>query len=144
ALFKKMGVASSPQETLEILLSTQKLLSRPEPTVEGNASAQDGGVPTGDPEKPSTLLTINADTLVSLLLVVVIRSSVRHLNARLSYMRHFIFIDDVESGESGYALSTLEAVLSYLVRDSAGIRQSSRRNKRLWQAVKQGDIPEMK
>ena len=86
------------------------------------------------------LVTINADTLVSLLLVVVIRAPVRHLQARLSYMRHFIFIDDVESGEMGYALSTFEAVLSYLSQDSGGLRRASRRNRALWQAIKSGDL----
>lgn len=136
-LFKKMGVASSPQETMEILLATQKLLSKPESSV-------DDTIQPSDPEKPSTLLTINADTLVSLLLVVVIRASVRHLNARLSYMRHFIFIDDVESGEVGYALSTFEAVLSYLSRDPGLLRKSSRLNRKLWDAARQGKVSEVK
>ncbi|KAF2094959.1 hypothetical protein NA57DRAFT_45697 [Rhizodiscina lignyota] len=143
-LFKKMGVASSPQEMIETLLATQKLLSKSEPTVDGNASTRDGSTQAADPEKPSTLLTINADTLVSLLLVVVIRASVRHLNARLSYMRHFIFIDDVESGEVGYALSTFEAVLSYLSRDPGLLRRASKLNRKLWDAAKGGNVSEVK
>ena len=89
------------------------------------------------------LLTSSADTLVSLLLIVVIRAPIRHPQARLSYMRHFIFIDDVESGEMGYALSTFEAVLSYLTTDSGGLRRASRRNRALWQATKSGDLATM-
>jgi hypothetical protein len=58
-------------------------------------------------------------------------------------MRHFIFIDDVESGEMGYALSTFEAVLSYLARDSGGLRKASRRKHKLWQATKEGRDKEM-
>lgn len=139
-LFKKIGVSSSPQEMLELLLETQKIITKP-----GQSPRQSQSLPAGsDPEKGNALMTINADTLVSLLLVVVIRSPVRHLQARLSYMRHFIFIDDVESGEVGYALSTFEAVLSYLSNESGGLRRSSLRNRKLWQATKAGDITEMK
>ena len=130
-MFKKMGVAGSPQEMLEILLSVQKHITMPD-------ESQEKVMTNGEQmsEKQDHLLTINADTLVSLLLIVVIRAPVRHLQARLSYMRHFIFIDDVESGEMGYALSTFEAVLSYLTTDSGGLRRASRRNRALWQATK--------
>ncbi|CAN9148782.1 unnamed protein product [Alternaria sp. RS040] len=137
-MFKKMGVAGCPQEMLEILLSVQKHITMPD-------ESQEKVVTNGEQmsEKQDHLLTINADTLVSLLLIVVIRAPVRHLQARLSYMRHFIFIDDVESGEMGYALSTFEAVLSYLTTDSGGLRRASRRNRALWQATKSGDLETM-
>ncbi|EMD61686.1 hypothetical protein GGP41_004275 [Bipolaris sorokiniana] len=134
-MFKKMGVAGSPQEMLEILLAVQKHITMPD---ESQEKMMTNGASLS--EKQDHLLTINADTLVSLLLIVVIRAPVRHLQARLSYMRHFIFIDDVESGEMGYALSTFEAVLSYLTTDSGGLRRASRRNRALWQATKSGDI----
>ncbi|KAF1953365.1 hypothetical protein CC80DRAFT_450873 [Byssothecium circinans] len=142
-IFKKMGVAGSPQEMVEILLAVQKNITMPD-TAEANTN-QKKPVANGESysEKSDHLLTINADTLVSLLLIVVIRSPIRNLQARLSYMRHFIFIDDVESGEMGYALSTFEAVLSYLARDSGGLRKASQRNKTLWQATKSGDIATM-
>ncbi|KAI9644621.1 hypothetical protein NHQ30_006643 [Ciborinia camelliae] len=133
--FRKLSVAGSPQQMMEILLLTLKTVTQliEIPTrIEGPTS-----------EKVSSVLTINADTLVSLLLVVVIRAQVRYLQARLLYMRHFIFVDDVESGEMGYALSTFEAVLSYLARDSGGLRKASRRNHKLWAATKKGDIKEM-
>ncbi|KAH7130579.1 hypothetical protein B0J11DRAFT_255117 [Dendryphion nanum] len=140
-IFKKMGVSGSPQEMLEVLLAVQKQITMPEPSLDTRSVKAKAPV-NGDSysEKQDHTLTINADTLVSLLLIVVIRSPVRHLQARLSYMRHFIFIDDVESGEMGYALSTFEAVLSYLARDSDALRRSSRRNRKLWQATKTGDI----
>ena len=112
-MFKKMGVAGSPQEMLEIVLAVTKHITMPDASsVASNSTAN--AMLNGQQlsEKHDHLLTINADTLVSLLLIVVIRAPVRHLQARLSYMRHFIFIDDVETGEMGYALSTFEAVLS--------------------------------
>lgn len=134
--FRKLGVSGSPQQMVEILLSTLRLLTNPGP----EAQSKDGEVS----EKNQTTMTMNADTLVSLLLVVVIRSQVRHLQASLSYMRNFIFIDDVETGEAGYALSTFEAVLSYLATDSSGLRRASKRNKRLWQATRDGSVAELK
>ena len=132
--FRKMGVAGSPQEMLDILLATQKAVTD---SVKKTNSATDS-------EKHLSPLTINADVLVSLLLIVVIRSQVRHMNARLCYMQHFIYVDDVESGEMGYALSTLEAVLAYLVRDAGGLRKASARNRRLWQSTKEGDVAGIK
>ncbi|KAK5073726.1 hypothetical protein LTR64_007137 [Lithohypha guttulata] len=128
--FRKMGVAGSSQQMLEVLLETQKAVSQPR------------GI--SDEEKQAAAMTINADVLVSLLLIVVIRSGVRHLQARLSYMQRFIYIDDVESGEMGYALSTLEAVLAYLATDAGGLRKASKQNQLLWDAVKAGNIDEMR
>ncbi len=136
--FRKMGVAGSPQEMMDILLLTLKTVTQ---LTDVPREVMNGEKPSS--EKMSPVLTINADTLVSLLLIVVIRAQVRYLQARLLYMRHFIFIDDVESGEMGYALSTFEAVLSYLARDSGGLRKASRRNNKLWQATKKGEIKEM-
>lgn len=142
--FRKLGVAGSPQEMIGILLSTQKAVATVYAHNDDSSTREDGTKPNPDSEKLTSVVTINADTLVSLLLVVVIRSQVRHLQARLSYMRNFIFIEDVEGGEMGYALSTFEAVLSYLETDSGALRKASRRNKFLWEATKNGRIEEMK
>lgn len=137
--FRKMGVAGSPQQMVEVLLETQKAITSAEPANDtGNVRNSDQ-----TSEKHNSPVTMNADTLVSLLLIVVIRSQVRHLQARLAYMRTFNFLDEVESGEAGYALSTFEAVLSYLSTDSSDLRTASRRNKRLWQATRKGTVPEV-
>lgn len=142
--FRMLAVAGSPQQMMDILLRTQKLVMS-DPNGQVDASPDDRrNEGSAESEKPASSMTMNADTLVSLLLVVVIRSGVRHLQARLAYMRNFIFVDDVESGELGYALSTYEAVLSYLTSDSGGLKKASRRNKRLWQATKSGDVVEIK
>ena len=133
--FRKLGTASWPQQMLDILLETQRILTGKAVDISG----------AGNTKKLSEkAMAMNADTLVSLLLLVVIRSQVRHLQARLAYMRNFVFIDDVESGELGYALSTFEAVLQYIVTDSGGLKVASRRNKRLWQATKRGNLSEMR
>jgi ankyrin repeat protein len=130
--FRKMPNASCPQEMMEILLTTTKAATHL------SDAPQPGQTPGSASEKP--VMTINADTLVSLLLYVVIKAQIKHLQARLAYIQGFVFIDDVESGEMGYALSTFEAVLSYLDRDSGGLRRASRRNRALWDAVSKGDL----
>lgn len=134
--FKKISTAMSPQEIMDLLLSTMKIVSHLT-QLSGTSKAQ-GDMADSSSEKP--LMTVNADTLVSLLLYVVIRSQVRHLQARLIYVRNFIFVEDVESGEMGYALSTFEAVLAYLSLDSAGLRRASRKNRALWDATKSANM----
>jgi len=142
--FRLLAVASSPQQMLDVLLRTQKLVTS-DPNAQIDARPNDPRKEGSEQsEKPASSMTMNADTLVSLLLVIVIRSGVRNLQARLAYMRNFIFVDDVERGELGYALSTYEAVLSYLTSDSGGLRKASKRNRRLWQATKTGDVAEIK
>ncbi|GAB7338996.1 hypothetical protein MBLNU457_5664t1 [Dothideomycetes sp. NU457] len=135
AVFKKQGVASSPQDMIETLLSTEKVIAT------GRAGS---GTSDNEAEKQALSMSMNADTLVSMLLVVVIRSGVRHMNARLSYMRHFVFIEEVETGETGYAISTFEAVLAYLANDSEPLRRASRRNTQMWKAAREGDVSKLR
>jgi ankyrin repeat protein len=134
--FRKMMNATCAKDMMEILLATMKAATQLAESSDSN----------GNTKLPSekTVLTVNADTLVSLLLFVVIRAGIKNLQARLLYMRHFIFIDDVDSGEMGYALSTFEAVLSYLFSGSSSLRRASRRNKALWDATAKGDMHELK
>ncbi|CAK7270647.1 hypothetical protein SEPCBS57363_004208 [Sporothrix epigloea] len=140
--FKKLSLAACPQDMLSVLFSTVKSVSQLTTSSSDSNGSEvvDGsyrvdGTPT---EKP--LILVNADTLVSLLLYIAIRAQQKHLLARFVYMRHFIFVDDVDSGEMGYALSTFEAVLAYLMRDSGGLRRASRRNKSLWEATAKGEL----
>lgn len=135
--FKKISAATCPQIMLDLLLSTIKIVSH----LTESSKPQNGET---ELSSEKTIMTVNADSLVSFLLYVVIRSQVRHLQARLIYVRNFIFIDDVDSGELGYALSTFEAVLAYLVLDSAGLRRASRRNKALWDATRNGTMDELR
>ncbi|KAI0908732.1 hypothetical protein F4823DRAFT_597507, partial [Ustulina deusta] len=134
--FRRMTNATCAQGMMEILLATIKAATQ-------LAELRDSGDNTKPPSEKNVLM-VNADTLVSLLLFVVIRAGVKNLQARLLYMKHFIFIDDVDSGEMGYALSTFEAVLSYLFGASSSLRRASRRNKALWDATAKGDVDELK
>lgn len=136
--FGKIGSARSPQDMLSILVSTMKTVTK---VVESHSEEVGAGSDAAS-EKP--LVTVNADTLVSLLLFVVIRAQVKNLQARFAYIRHFIFLEDLDTGEAGYALSTFEAVLAYLALDSSGLRKASRRNKALWDAASVGNLDTLK
>ncbi|RFU81546.1 hypothetical protein TARUN_640 [Trichoderma arundinaceum] len=137
--FRRISTAMSPQEMLDLLLSTMKIASQLTDT-----SRPLGGATAEPSSSEKAIMTVNADTLVSLLLYVVIRSQVKNLQARLAYIRNFIFVEDVDSGEMGYALSTFEAVLAYLFTDSAGLRRASKKNKALWDAAKGADMKELR
>ncbi|KAI9728727.1 MAG: hypothetical protein M1828_002833 [Chrysothrix sp. TS-e1954] len=139
--FKRMTNTSSPQEMVDVLLRAERCITSPA----DSEAKPDKLSQSGDEKKNNNnLVTANADLLVSMLLIVVIRSGVRNLHSRLTYMRDFLFVTNVETGEIGYALSTFEAVLVYLTRNGRGLRRISRANRTLWQAAKQGDLSSLK
>ena len=139
--FKKMSSANSPHAMIDILLETAQSITRmDEPVVQSRESEVASSEKESSHQNNSIVLTVNADTLVSLLLMVVIRSKVSHLNACLSYMRNYIFGDDVEQGEKGYILSTLEAVIYHIVQDNDQLSLASSKNRELWRCIKRGSV----
>lgn len=132
--FAKIGAAKSPHAMTEYLLETAQTLTKLDEEVPESGAKN---------QEKSTVVTMNADMLVSLLLIVVIRAKVPNLHACLSYMRNFIFAEDVEQGETGYVLSTLEAVLFHIAQDHA-LSTASRSNERLWRSVRVGDLEAVK
>ena len=142
-IFQKIGKAHSPKEMSHILLHTIKIMTNSESTCGDDTSPcfeKSSSTENGFEELE---LTVNADVLVSLMLIVVIRSSVKNLWARLIYMRYFNIMEDTESGEAGYALSTFEGVLGYIAHDSSAMQWHSQRNSRLWKALKRGNITDL-
>lgn len=143
--FRKIGVAKSPHAMTEILLETAQSLTKIDEII--LPSDDNEGL---DSEKMSlqngstTIVTMNADMLVSLLLIVVIRSKVPHLNACLSYMRNYVFVDNVEQGEIGYILSTLEAVIYHIVQDNDQLSLASSKNRELWRSIRKGNVDGVK
>ncbi|KAI5294160.1 hypothetical protein KEM52_004583 [Ascosphaera acerosa] len=129
------AVADCPAAMADALLATIKAVSLDE---------EDAAVAAAAAEKRPHVVTVNADVLVSLLLMVIVRAQVRHLMSRHVYMHQFIFCDDVDNGEIGYGLSTMEVVLTYLLRDSTALRKASARNNRLWRATKDGRVDDMR
>lgn len=139
--FKKICAANSPHAMIDILLETAQSITRiDEPVVQSRESEVASSEKESSHQSNTIFLTVNADTLVSLLLMVVIRSKVSHLNACLSYMRNYIFGDDVEQGEKGYILSTLEAVIYHIVQDNDQLSLASSKNRELWRWIKRGSV----
>ncbi|KAF3929295.1 hypothetical protein AA313_de0207730 [Arthrobotrys entomopaga] len=148
--FERMSEARSPQEMLDILLETAQALTQTEEEARQlKEQITSPKTPLGadtsekilhDDETTSPVLTMNADMLVSLLLIVVIRAKVKGLQSCLSYMRNFVFIDEVEAGERGYVLSTLEGVLFHITMDSEHMGKASKRNGRLWDRIRKGNV----
>ena len=141
-IFRRMRRARSPYEMVEVLLHTIKATTSSDAGHPDNYKFIHKANDAHD-EKREPEMAINADILVSLLLIVIIRSSVNNLYARLIYMRHFCILDDTENGEAGYALSTLEVVLGYILHDSSALQWHSQRNNRLWKAVKRGKLADL-
>ncbi|EPS36721.1 hypothetical protein H072_9721 [Dactylellina haptotyla CBS 200.50] len=152
--FERMSDAKSPQEMLDILLETAQALTQSEeearklkeqiqspitpartPLLDTDTSEK-----VNDDETTNPVLTMNADMLVSLLLIVVIRAKVKGLQSSLTYMRNFVFIDEVEVGERGYVLSTLEGVLFHITMDSEHMGKAGKRNGRLWDRIRKGNV----
>ncbi|KAK6363708.1 hypothetical protein TWF730_001128 [Orbilia blumenaviensis] len=148
--FERMAESKSPMEMLDVLLETAQALTQSEEEAKRQKEQQlkspkfgDGaGISEKPPDDESTnpVLTMNADMLVSLLLIVVIRARVKGLQSCLSYMRGFVFVDDIEAGERGYVLSTLEGVLFHITMDSEHMGKASKRNWRLWDRIRKGNV----
>ncbi|CEG66182.1 hypothetical protein RMATCC62417_02809 [Rhizopus microsporus] len=117
-IFEKIGSFRTPSDKLDCLLHTISEL-------------------TGQDE-----YSVGTDALVPLLLMTLIRSKVPHLTANLVYMKDYNFEKDITIGRCGYALSTLEAVLNYIL--SSTISELSCQNEILWRLIMLGELESFK
>lgn len=123
--FRKLNLVNSPMGKLDIVLRTLKTLS-------------EAGYKHNYLSEKSSVASSSADILVSLFLLVVIRAKVERLESNISYMRRFSQ-RNVESGESAYALSSLEAIVYHIREDDALVR-ASKQNAEIVSAVRRADI----
>ncbi|QPG75034.1 hypothetical protein FOA43_002374 [Brettanomyces nanus] len=122
AEFRKLEFATTTFEKCSIICRTFRYLSDR----------------TSVASKSSNGSLIDADTLISLFLLVVSHAGVFNLNSHLNYIRSYSFMDDsLESGFVGYALSSFEAVLNYYDDKSSlkQLEQYSDKNNELWQLI---------
>lgn len=77
---------------------------------------------------------MSADILVSLMILVVVRSDMVNINSLLFYLRSFSF-SDTEMGHIGYALSTLEAVAYHIESNYKKMASLSKLNKKFWSSL---------
>ena len=103
---------------------------------------------------------LDSDSLVSLLVLTLIRGQVAHLVANITYMKvsikgnmayytrvltsgfmqEFTFEQNLAVGRYGFAISTLEGVMQYILESRTHLASVSRRNDMLWTAIKSGDL----
>ncbi|CAO3620764.1 unnamed protein product [Mucor hiemalis] len=120
AEFERIGSFRTPGEKLDCLLNTISQLTK-----DDTASA-------------TTFL--DSDSLIPLLLMTLIRSKVPHLTANLIYMKEYTFERNVKSGKYGYALSTFEGVLDYILEAHLHLQTLSQQNIEFWSAIESGDL----
>ncbi|KAG2205104.1 hypothetical protein INT47_002198 [Mucor saturninus] len=121
--FERIGSFRTPAEKLDCLLNTVSELTR-------------------DPSA-YTATFLDSDSLIPLLLITLIRSKVPHLTANLIYMKEYTFERNIVTGKYGYALSTFEGVLEYILDAHAELSDISRQNVQYWSAIKTGDLDQV-
>lgn len=81
----------------------------------------------------------SSDDLIPSLVYVVLRAGVSNLCANILWIREFAFID-VDCGEYGFSLSTLEAVIYHITSSVKALRETSFRNLQFLNAVKDDEM----
>jgi hypothetical protein len=89
-------------------------------------------------------LKMTADQLIPIMILLVIRGNVLHLHSNVYYLKQFSFEHDTVSGEFGFALSTLEAAMSYIEEKGLLLTKYSNQNQQLWKAIKEGNVEYLK
>lgn len=144
-LFSSISTVSGVQSKTKVLLMVMQILSggtpKPDP-LENEAlqrvskcSVHYNSELRKDPHYVGLQSNISADVLISLMLLVVIRSNIICVSSTLYYIQAFSF-EDVNLGQLGYALSTLEAVLYHLDENATKMIVLSQANSRLWSTLK--------
>ncbi|KAI0464683.1 hypothetical protein LJB42_002303 [Komagataella kurtzmanii] len=92
----------------------------------------------------SSNISIDADTLVGLLLMVIVRCKVPNLSVHLQYVKQFSFDFDTENdiGFLAYVISTFEGVLDYLNQHSTRnhLILLAQQNKKAWDLIKRSSV----
>lgn len=119
--FKKLELAVTTVFKIKILVNTINLLSNIES------------------------VTVDADTLVGLLLMVIVHSKVTNLESHLFYIQNFSF-QNIDLGFVGYSLSTLEGVLYYLkdIENIRTLKKYSQNNQRVISYVETKELISLK
>lgn len=137
---EKIKAARGSESKLHILLSVLKILGS------GQIESQKAGTTTnllqGDSKEEKISGTekikgtvVSADVLVSLLILVALRSGLDYIDSEVFYIQNFSH-QDTQSGQIGYALMTFEAVLFHISSEAERLKKYSTANEQLWDSVK--------
>jgi len=133
--FKLISTLRTPMEKIKCLTNSIRILMS-QPIYLSTDSLFD--------DKKDEQVVLSADQLIPLVLLLVLRSNVLNLMSNLCYMKDFSMSVDVNHGEQGFALSTLEAVFLYLENIQPSWIDLSQRNYKLWETLKTGTLDEFK
>ncbi|ORX43242.1 ankyrin [Piromyces finnis] len=133
--FKLISTLRTPMEKIKCLTNSIRILMS-QPIYLSTDSLFD--------DKKDEQVVLSADQLIPLVLLLVLRSNVLNLNSNLCYMKDFSMTIDVNHGEQGFALSTLEAVFLYLENVQSSWVDISKRNRNIWETLKTGTLEEFK
>lgn len=93
-VFRKFALVNTYSEKSQILINTLQILSRP---------------------LDQSTIPIDADSLISLFVLLINRTKLKHLKCHLYYLQNYSKDENsTKFGLFGYALSTLEAVICYI------------------------------
>lgn len=90
-------------------------------------------------------ITVNADILIGMLIMVIVHAKVDNLEAHLYYIKHFNSVDYTNDGYFCYILSNFDAVIYHLsssMNDEpqyTGLLESSELNHKFWSLIDSGD-----
>ncbi|KAI9286257.1 hypothetical protein BC943DRAFT_359426 [Umbelopsis sp. AD052] len=131
-VFREIGTFRTPKEKLDCLLATISKLTS------SSVSKDSESITSAKSHEDAPFL--NSDVLIPLLIITIIQSRVSNLVANLTYMKEYAFEHNVTTGEYGYALSTLEGVIQYLVESEHNLSDISLRNEQFWAHLRDGDL----
>lgn len=75
---------------------------------------------------------------------MIVRSNVLNLQSNVYYMTNFTFEHDIISGEFGFALSSLEAVLHYIESNIQSLTRMSTSTAEFWASTISGNLDEIR
>ncbi|KAJ1560699.1 hypothetical protein HK405_006232, partial [Cladochytrium tenue] len=119
--FQRIQVLRTPFEKIGCLMRSIRLLSK------SPSGASDGAA-------------LSSDVIVPLLVLMVVRSRAQNLQSSLYFMQQFTFEHDVVSGEYGFALSSLEAVIAYVLDNAATFSRVSNIHREAMEAARTGEV----
>lgn len=145
----KLSSCFGTDAKIDVLLAALKTLSgngdespsnsstkHKEDTLDGEEWKVNGGENmNGSGKEENSKISVNADILVSLMILVLARSNLENLDSELFYIKNFTY-RETGSGTLGYALLTLEGVLYHITHETDKLVELSAANETLWNAIK--------
>lgn len=134
---KRLSSFTSADDKIEILLGAIDMLAS---TDNGDTRPLAGSAMSHKFATESEF-AVNADLLLPLIMVMLVRAAPKNFESELFYIEKFTY-RDTETGPLGWALVTLSGVVSQIKKESVKYSRISQCNSNFWKAVKDGTLTE--